>query len=85
MTALARLAALPSTSLAYVFSHGQLIQAVRAVATESDLVDRGKMLRSWQEGEPPAINNAELVHFTWSDAGWSHKPSLASHRRVVRL
>lgn len=35
--ALARLAALPSPDLAYVFSHGQFIQAVRAVVTESNL------------------------------------------------
>ncbi len=80
---LARLAALPSPGLAYVFSHGQFIQAVRAVVTESTLDDRGKMLGFWRKGEPPAIGNAELVHFALSDAGWSHEPPGASHSRVV--
>ena len=39
---LARLAALPSPGLAYVFSHGQFIQAVRAVVTKH-------AGRSWQD------------------------------------
>lgn len=64
--ALARLAALPLPGLAYVFSHGQFIQAVRAVVTESALDDRGKMPRFWRKGEPPAIGNAELVPIVWS-------------------
>ena len=81
--ALARLAALPSPGLAYVFSHGQFIQAVRAIVMESDLDDRGKMLRFWRKGEPPAIGNAELVQFAWSGAGWHHKPPAASNRGVV--
>ena len=68
--ALARLASLPSPGLVYVFSHGQFIQAVRAVVTESNLDDRGKMLRFWRKGEPPAIGNAELVQFVWSGAQW---------------
>jgi hypothetical protein len=42
---LGRLAALPSTGPIYVFSQGQVIQAVRAVVTESELGDLGKMLR----------------------------------------
>ena len=61
----------------------QFIQAVRAVVTESTLDDRGKMLGFWRKGEPPAIGNAELVHFALSDAGWSHEPPGASHSRVV--
>ena len=65
-----RLAALPSTGPIYVFSHGQFIQAVRAVVTESELGDLGKMLRFWRKGEPPAIGNAELVSFVYSDPRW---------------
>ncbi|RSU63251.1 histidine phosphatase family protein [Sphingomonas sp. S-NIH.Pt1_0416] len=79
--ALARLATLPSSGLAYVFGHGQFIQAVRAVVTESDLDDGGKMLRFWRKGEPPAIGNAELVQFAWSDAGWHHQPSPIANSR----
>ncbi|TCQ03383.1 histidine phosphatase family protein [Sphingomonas sp. PP-CC-3A-396] len=69
-TALGRLAALPSPGPVYVFSHGQFIQAVRAVVTESELDDRGKMLRFWRKGEPPVIGNAELVSFVYSDQRW---------------
>ena len=76
--ALERLAALPSPGPVYVFSHGQFIQAVRAVVTESELDDRGKMLRFWRKGEPPAIGNAELVEFGWSDASWQGHHSRAS-------
>lgn len=43
--ALARLAALPSPSLAFVFSYGQFIQAVRAIVTEAELDDQAKMRR----------------------------------------
>ena len=68
--ALGRLAALPSPGPVYVFSHGQFIQAVRAVVMESELDDRGKMLRFWRKGEPPAIGNAELVSFVYSDQRW---------------
>ncbi|RYF21234.1 MAG: histidine phosphatase family protein [Oxalobacteraceae bacterium] len=72
--ALARLAALPSPGPVYVFSHGQFIQAARAVVTESELDDRGKMLRFWRKGEPPAIGNAELVSFVYSDQRWDCFP-----------
>jgi hypothetical protein len=58
--ALWRLAALPFPGPVYVFSHGQFIQAVRAVVMESERVNRGKMLRFWRKGELPAIMNAEL-------------------------
>ena len=68
--ALGQLTALPSPGPVYVFSHGQFIQAVRAVVTESELADRGKMLRFWRKGEPPAIGNAELVSFVYSDQRW---------------
>ncbi|WP_288483507.1 histidine phosphatase family protein [uncultured Novosphingobium sp.] len=68
--ALDRLAALPSPGPVYVFSHGQFIQAVRAVVTEAELDDRGKMLRFWRKGEPPAIGNAELVGVEWHNEQW---------------
>lgn len=74
--ALARLAAQTFTGPVYVFSHGQFIQAVRAVVAESGLDDRGKMLRFWRKGEPPAIGNAELVQFTWSGFQWRHHASI---------
>ena len=72
--ALARLAALPSPSLAFVFSHGQFIQAARAVVTEPELDDQAKMRRFWRKGAPPAIGNAELVEFAWEPSGWTHRP-----------
>lgn len=68
--ALDRLAALPSPGPVYVFSHGQFIQAVRSVVTETALDDRGKMLRFWRKGEPPAIGNAELIAVEWHDERW---------------
>lgn len=68
--ALDQLAALPSPGPVYVFSHGQFIQAVRAVVTETELDDRGKMLRFWRKGEPPAIGNAELVDFSKTSSTW---------------
>ena len=75
--ALGRLAALPSPGPVYVFSHGQFIQAVRAVVTECELDDRGKMLRFWRKGEPPAIGNADLVGFKWLGSRWQHSASTA--------
>lgn len=68
--ALSRLAALPADSLVYVFSHGQFIQAVRAVVTEAALDDRGKMLNFWRQGAPPAIGNAERVGFRLVGGQW---------------
>lgn len=67
---LRQLAALPPGSLVYVFSHGQFIQAVRAVVTEAALDDRGKMLNFWRQGEPPAIGNTERVAFQLADGQW---------------
>lgn len=72
--ALMRLAALPSDALVYVFSHGQFIQAVRAVVTEVGLDDQAKMRRFWRKGEPPAIGNAELVLFERTGERWHHRP-----------
>jgi len=68
--ALARLAALPGDALAYVFSHGQFIQAVRAIVVDTGLDERGKMLRFWRKGEPPAISNAERLPLHWSGVEW---------------
>lgn len=51
--ALARLAALPAGSLAYVCGHGQFVQAARAIVTETELDARGKMLRFWRKGARP--------------------------------
>ena len=65
-----RLAALPTASLVYVFSHGQFIQAVRAVVAEAALDDRGKMLNFWRPGAPPAIGNAEQVAFRLVAGRW---------------
>ena len=76
--ALARLAALPSPSLAFIFSHGQFIQAVRAIVTEPELDDQAKMRRFWRKDEPPAIGNAELVAFELADGQWRHRASPAS-------
>ena len=74
---LERLAALPSPTgargLAYVFSHGQFIQAVRAVVTQAHLDDAGKMRGFWREGEPPAVGNAERVEFLLDADGWCHR------------
>lgn len=69
--ALARLAALPAGAPAYVFSHGQFIQAVRSVVVDRELDDRGKMYGFWRKGAPPAIGNAERVQLAWDDAAWS--------------
>ena len=55
----------------YVFGHGQFIQAVRSVVTETQWDDRGKMLRFWRKGEPPAIGNGERVMLSWLEGRWS--------------
>src|SRR3546814_2211564 len=57
--ALTRLAAMPAGSLAYVFGHGQFIQAARAIVADAHLDDRAKMRAFWRQGEPPAIGNAQ--------------------------
>lgn len=72
--ALDRLAALAPGALVYVFSHGQFIQAVRAVVVEAALDDRGKMVGFWRKGEPPAISNTERVEFELRDGHWAHRP-----------
>lgn len=74
--ALERLTTPPFPSLTHVFSHGRLIQAERAIVTQADLNDRGKMLRFWQKGKLPAIGSAELVQFSWFDAGNINPPTI---------
>jgi broad specificity phosphatase PhoE len=71
-TALKRLANLPAPGPVYVFGHGQFIQAVRAIVIDTDLDDRGKMLRFWRKDEPPAVSNAERLGFCWIGNHWKH-------------
>jgi len=75
--ALARLAVMPAESLAYVFGHGQFIQAARAIVADADLDERAKMRAFWRKGEPPAISNAQRVGFHWEGGRWSCTPALA--------
>ena len=58
-----RLAGRPEDALVYVFSHGQFIQAVRSLVTDSDLTEREMVQRFWGKGSP-AIRNAELVELS---------------------
>jgi hypothetical protein len=76
--ALARLAAMPAGSLAYVFGHGQFIQAARAIVADAHLDDRAKMRAFWRKGEPPAIGNAQRVGFHWQGDRWTCAPALAA-------
>lgn len=59
-TALNRLASHPASSLAYVFSHGQFIQAVRSLIVDAELSGWEKMRKFWGKGSP-AIANGERV------------------------
>ncbi len=67
---LARLAALPSTSLVYVFGHGQFIQAARTVVTGPDLDDTAQMRAFWRDGAPPLVANAQRVGFHRKGGRW---------------
>lgn len=67
---LARLAALPSPGLAYVFSHGQFIQAARALVSEAALDDQARMLLFWRRDQSPVIANAELVRLIRDGGAW---------------
>src|SRR3546814_3156902 len=49
VAALTRLAAMPAGSLAYVFGHGQFIQAARAIVADAHLDDRAKMRAFWRK------------------------------------
>ena len=58
-------------ALVYVFSHGQFIQAVRALVTNTGLSEREMMQTFWRKEERGAIRNGELVLF-------HHDPSIPS-------
>ena len=75
--ALTRLAAMPEGALAYVFGHGQFIQAVRSIVVDRELDDQAKMRGFWRAGAPPAIGNAELVRFAWNGRRWKYRGSQA--------
>jgi broad specificity phosphatase PhoE len=70
-TTLERLETLPTETLAYVFSHGQFIQAVRSLVMDSELTDREKMLKFRGKGSP-AIGNAERVELEYEAGSWKH-------------
>lgn len=72
---LTRLAALPPTSLVYVFGHGQFIQAARAVATNPDLDDIAHMRAFWRNGSPVIVANAERIGFSWDNNRWTCSPA----------
>ena len=71
--ALTRLAALPDDALVYAFSHGQFMQAVRALVTQAELDERGKMQNFWRKDEP-MIANVEQVRLARSASGWQLLP-----------
>ncbi len=62
-----RLGKLPQDALVYVFSHGQFIQAVRALWTQRELSDTQIMRAFWRKGQRDQIRNAELVRFVQVD------------------
>ncbi len=68
--ALTRLAALPDDALVYVFSHGQFIQAARALVSEAALDDQARMLLFWRRDQSPVIANAELVRLIRDGGAW---------------
>ncbi len=70
--ALRRLERMPEDALVYVFSHGQFIQAVRSLVTETELEAADKMRRFWGKGTP-AISNGELVEMEWKAGVWQHR------------
>lgn len=74
--ALERLSALSPDALVYVFSHGQFIQAVRAVINEGHLDDKGKMERFWKKGAPPAISNGQRLNLHFGSKGWREQQVL---------
>ncbi len=75
--ALERLAAMPDDALAYLFTHGQFIQAVRSLVIDAELSERNKMRKFWGKGSP-AISNAELLELSSDGRGWRHLPTSAS-------
>ena len=74
---LAHLAALPPTSLVYVFGHGQFIQAARAIVNNPDLDDTAQMRAFWRDGAPPVVANAERVGFHRAGDRWECASAVA--------
>ncbi|WP_137898097.1 histidine phosphatase family protein [Sphingomonas sp. 2SG] len=72
-TALGRLSTLPPNALVYVFSHGQFIQAVRAVINDNHLDDKQKMKFFWKKGAPPPISNVQRLSFSFGSEGWNER------------
>ncbi|KQN86862.1 phosphoglycerate mutase [Sphingomonas sp. Leaf67] len=69
--ALERLANLPSQSIVFLFSHGQFIQAIRAVVAVPGMDDQDKMRDFWRKGEGPAIRNAQCLTLHHSVGCWA--------------
>ncbi len=69
--ALERLASLPTQSIVLLFSHGQFIQAIRAVVAAPGTDDQGKMRGFWRKGEAPTIRNAQCVTLHHSFGCWA--------------
>ena len=68
--ALDRIAFHSTATLVYVFSHGQVIQAIRSLVTQAELNDREKMQRFWRKGEPPAVSNGEQIELLIDTGKW---------------
>lgn len=73
-TCLNRLASLQNNERVYLFSHGQFIQAVRSLITQSNLELRDIMRGFWRKGAAPAISNAEIVPFVLVEKSWQVAP-----------
>ncbi len=68
--ALTLLAQLPEDALAYVFSHGQFIQAVRMTVLYPEADDKERMRLFWREDGASAVANGERVGLEHREAGW---------------
>lgn len=68
--ALNRLSDLAAQSPVILFSHGQFIQAVRAIVAAPDTDDQSKMRGFWK-GEAPVISNAQCVSLYHSSGCWA--------------
>ncbi|WP_158819895.1 histidine phosphatase family protein [Granulicella sp. S156] len=73
-TALQRLASYPTETLIYLFSHGQFMQAVRSLVTESNMSNREKMSGFWGKGSQP-ISNGELIRVRKEGTRWEYSGS----------
>jgi broad specificity phosphatase PhoE len=72
--ALERLSALHNDSEVLLFSHGQLIHAVRILLLYPDRTNRERMRLFWRKDGQPAVQNAELVETVRTEEGWRLKP-----------